>query len=381
MNRPIAVGLLVLCTALWGLAFVFQKGAMEHMEPLTFAGVRYFLGSFLVLPLAIWEFRRRTAAGVTITRGQWIRIGVLSLAFFLGVWLQQVALLTTSVTNGGFITSLYVIFTPVLVLLATVEKGVFRDNARQIAASLAMFAAVLATGSRTPLVALVIAALWLCFICWNRRSALLLASMLIAGTATFALFTDKIIARGSSFRIELWQLTLGKVAEHPWIGHGYNAKLSLDPGVGYTLQEPHSFALGVLYYVGIIGLLPWLFFLAWGLISSQRHRVQPLFIIASAWLAFGLATALCLIHTGYSSVSAVVKAELFPTAIRAMGVALPYAIANTVFGGTAEYVALWFKTQRIESGFYIYVSVMMSIALAISLRIRNTNLTSLIEED
>ena len=52
MNRPIAVGLLVLCTALWGLAFVFQKGAMQHMEPLTFAGVRYFLGSFLVLPLA-----------------------------------------------------------------------------------------------------------------------------------------------------------------------------------------------------------------------------------------------------------------------------------------------------------------------------------------
>jgi drug/metabolite transporter (DMT)-like permease len=83
MNRPIAVGLLVLCTALWGLAFVFQKGAMEHMEPLTFAGVRYFLGSFLVLPLAIWEFRRRTAAGVTISRGQWIRIGVLSLAFAL----------------------------------------------------------------------------------------------------------------------------------------------------------------------------------------------------------------------------------------------------------------------------------------------------------
>ena len=155
-----------------------------------------------------------------------------------------------------------------------------------------MFAAVLATGSRTPLVALVIAALWLCFICWNRRSALLLASMLIAGTATFALFTDKIIARGSSFRIELWQLTLGKVAEHPWIGHGYNAKLSLDPGVGYTLQEPHSFALGVLYYVGIIGLLPWLFFLAWGLISSQRHRVQPLFIIASAWLAFGIGAGL-----------------------------------------------------------------------------------------
>jgi MHS family alpha-ketoglutarate permease-like MFS transporter len=103
--------------------------------------------------------------------------------------------------------------------------------------------------------------------------------------------------------------------------------------------------------------------------------------VDSALAAFGLVTALCLIHSGYSSVSAVVKSELFPTAIRAMGVALPYAIANTIFGGTAEYVALWFKTQKLESGFYLYVSAVMFVALLISIRIRNTNATSLIHED
>jgi MHS family alpha-ketoglutarate permease-like MFS transporter len=102
---------------------------------------------------------------------------------------------------------------------------------------------------------------------------------------------------------------------------------------------------------------------------------------SSAWAAFGLVTALCLIHSGYSSVSAVVKSELFPTAIRAMGVALPYAIANTIFGGTAEYVALWFKTQGLESGFYVYVAGIMFVALLIAIRIRNTNVTSLIHED
>jgi O-antigen ligase/tRNA A-37 threonylcarbamoyl transferase component Bud32 len=155
-----------------------------------------------------------------------------------------------------------------------------------------MFATVLATGSRTPLVALTLAALWLCVICWNRRSAFMLGAIFLSGTATFALFADKIIERGSSFRLELWQLTLGRIAEHPWIGHGYNAKLTLDPGVGYSLQEPHSFSLGVLYYVGVIGLLPWLFFLTWSFISSRRHRVQPLFIIASAWLAFGIGAGL-----------------------------------------------------------------------------------------
>ena len=97
--------------------------------------------------------------------------------------------------------------------------------------------------------------------------------------------------------------------------------------------------------------------------------------------ALVLATSLVLMHSAYSSVSAVVKAELFPAHIRAMGVALPYAIANTIFGGTAEYMALWFKSQSMENGFYIYVAGMMAIAFLIALRIRDTKRHSLIHED
>ena len=52
------------------------------------------------------------------------------------------------------------------------------------------------------------------------------------------------------------------------------------------------------------------------------------------------------IVTGYTAMNAVVKAELFPAHVRALGVALPYALANALFGGTAEYVALWFKERR-----------------------------------
>lgn len=145
MNRPIAVGLLVLCTALWGFAFVFQKGAMQHMQPLTFMGARYLLGSIVVLPLAVWEFRRRTAAGVVLTRGQWVRIGVLSIAFFAGVWLQQQALLTTSVTNGGFITSLYVIFTPLVTYIMVRVKP---HPIVYLGAPLALLGIYLLTGAR-----------------------------------------------------------------------------------------------------------------------------------------------------------------------------------------------------------------------------------------
>ena len=69
----------------------------------------------------------------------------------------------------------------------------------------------------------------------------------------------------------------------------------------------------------------------------------------------------------YSSISAVVKAELFPVEIRALGVGLPYAIAVSLFGGSAEYIALWFKSIGHESWFYWYVTA-LRVLLAAGLR-------------
>jgi MHS family alpha-ketoglutarate permease-like MFS transporter len=101
----------------------------------------------------------------------------------------------------------------------------------------------------------------------------------------------------------------------------------------------------------------------------------------SATLAFALATMLVLFLSGYTAVNAAVKAELFPAHVRALGVALPYALANALFGGSAEYAALWFKNEGMENGFYLYVAVMMAIAMIVAFRLRNTNVTSLILED
>jgi MHS family alpha-ketoglutarate permease-like MFS transporter len=101
----------------------------------------------------------------------------------------------------------------------------------------------------------------------------------------------------------------------------------------------------------------------------------------SALEAFGLVMMLVLCHSGYSAVNAVVKAELFPAHVRALGVALPYALANAIFGGTAEYIAEWLKKEKIESGFYIYVAVVVAAGAIAAARLRNTNLTSLIDDD
>ena len=101
----------------------------------------------------------------------------------------------------------------------------------------------------------------------------------------------------------------------------------------------------------------------------------------SALVAFGLVMILVLCHSGYSAVNAVVKAELFPVHVRALGVSLPYALANAMFGGTAEYVAEWLKQAKIESGFYIYVAAVMLVGAVAAASMRNTNITSLIADD
>ena len=108
---------------------------------------------------------------------------------------------------------------------------------------------------------------------------------------------------------------------------------------------------------------------------------STLAVTRDPFMAGLLVMAGLIIVTGYTSINAVVKAELFPAHIRALGVALPYALANTLFGGTAEFVALYFKQIGIEQAFYIYVSVMIAISLIIYIKMPDTRRHSQIRED
>ena len=105
--------------------------------------------------------------------------------------------------------------------------------------------------------------------------------------------------------------------------------------------------------------------LTWPVMSGVAATRSP-------GVAFALIFAAMLIQSCYTSISAVVKAELFPTTVRTLGVAVPYALANAAFGGTAEYVALWFKTIGAETGFYIYASALTAISFLVTLSMRDT---------
>src|SRR5208283_4250907 len=92
------------------------------------------------------------------------------------------------------------------------------------------------------------------------------------------------------------------------------------------------------------------------ILSALAHVTDP-------YTAFGLVILALAGVSFYTSISGLVKAELFPMHVRALGVGLSYAIANAIFGGSAEYVALWFKSHELESAFFWYVTVMCGIAL------------------
>ena len=144
----------------------------------------------------------------------------------------------------------------------------------------------------------------------------------------------------------------------------------------YMLLQPVAGALSdrvgrkpLMVGFGIAGVL-----FTWSIFTTLAGTRDP-------WVAFALVLGALVIVTGYTSINAVVKAELFPAHIRALGVALPYAIANTLFGGTAEYVALWFKSEGMESGFFWYVTGMIGLSLIVYLKMRDTRLHSRIMED
>ncbi|NUJ08069.1 MFS transporter [Bacillus paranthracis] len=98
-------------------------------------------------------------------------------------------------------------------------------------------------------------------------------------------------------------------------------------------------------------------------------------------VAFLLMMVGLIIVTGYTSINAIVKAELFPTEIRALGVGLPYALTVAIFGGTAEFIALWLKSIGMESLFYFYVAGCIAISFITYWRMDESLKTSQIEAE
>jgi len=119
MTRTQANAVMLTVAVIWGLAFVPQAWGMADMGPMAFTGLRFALGALVVAPLA-WREHRQAAASEAaspqqnLPGGLWLWTSALGVLIFAGAGMQQMGLLSTSVTNAGFLTGLYVPLVPIL---------------------------------------------------------------------------------------------------------------------------------------------------------------------------------------------------------------------------------------------------------------------------
>ena len=114
LSRPQANLILLLIALIWGSAFVAQSLGMKAIGPFAFTGLRFLLGALVVLPLAQREYRRIVQRGQAFNRNEWLGCIGLGALLFFGAAFQQLGIVTTTVTNAGFFTALYVPLVPLL---------------------------------------------------------------------------------------------------------------------------------------------------------------------------------------------------------------------------------------------------------------------------
>lgn len=191
------------------------------------------------------------------------------------------------------------------------------------------------------------------------RAVLTVVGLTAGGTVAFYTFTtyaQKFLVNTAGFTAQ--QATyinavtlLVYMALQPLVG-------ALSDRVG---RRPVLTAFGVIGTLGTVPLLTQL---------GQTHTIGG---------AIGLLLLALVAVSGYTAINAVVKAELFPTSIRALGVGFPYAVTVSLFGGTAEYIALWFKNAGHETWFYWYVTACIAASLVVYATMRETRTNGLME--
>lgn len=194
-----------------------------------------------------------------------------------------------------------------------------------------------------------------------RRECLIVAGLTLGGTVAFYAYT--------TYMQKYLVNTVGMAKSDASI-------ISVATLIGFVLLQPIFGALS-----DRIGRRPLL--IAFGLLGTIC--TVPIFTALgetkAPMTAFWLIMAALLIVSLYSSVSAVVKAELFPVEIRALGVGLPYALTVSLFGGTAEYIALWTKSIGHEAWFYWYVTACILVSLICYVSMPDTRRTSRIDRN
>lgn len=192
------------------------------------------------------------------------------------------------------------------------------------------------------------------------RELLLVVGITIGGTSAFYTYT--------TYMQKFLKLSVGlDDAQVTMVVLGYLVvALLLQPAYGALSDRVGRKPL--LLWFGVMGVL------------CTVPLLTTLSQVKSPWLAWLLICGAWVIVSGYTSITGIIKAELFPTSVRALGVGVPYALTVSIFGGTVDAVALAFKQAGMESGFYWYATGCIAVSLLVYLRMPDTLKTSRMEQ-
>ena len=191
------------------------------------------------------------------------------------------------------------------------------------------------------------------------REVLLVVGLTMGGTTAFYTYT--------TYMQKFLRLSVGLTNLETTIvaGGALIFALFLQPTFGALSdrigRKPLLIWFGVMGTIATIPLLRAL--------QSTRSALVAFLLIAAAWL----------IVAGYTSINAIVKAELFPTRVRATGVGLPFAVTVSIFGGTVDSIALWFKSIGHETWFSYYLTAVIGASLVVYVTMRDTKADSAME--
>lgn len=231
LSRLTANLLLLLTAAVWGAAFVSQSTAMERLSALWFIALRFVLSGIVVAPLAFREARQATTA---FPARELPMLAGLMVVFVAGVVLQQQGIIRTTVSNAGFLTSLYVLATPFVALWLLREPLKLRDL---IGAALALVGAYLMAGGATGLNAIGLGDLLVAAsaLAWGIQIVLMEIAVKRTGRPFYVVFAQYAVCATVAAGVALAIDPIDWDAIHAtWPEVAYSGIVS--GGVGYTLQ-------------------------------------------------------------------------------------------------------------------------------------------------
>lgn len=289
-QNPVIISFLLFSA--WALLSFTWSDTDQSLSSL-FKRPLYILMLFTACALMALHNHQRLAQSTILAALLMLPISAYSLVIFISNPVPGGRLIGTGALDNPLLSShLFGFFCALWLALSMTLPG--RQSWPALGAVSIMGAAVLATGSRTPLLAIALTCAWLVVACWNKRAVWLMLAGAAALVALVIIYPEALSSRGLSYRPELWIKTLSKVAEQPWHGFGFDAQLTIFladmPTFGFS--EPHNFALGVLYYTGVTGLVIWLAMHALALFQCWKHKDNFMFVVCGALLVYGIGAGL-----------------------------------------------------------------------------------------